>query len=81
MSASPAELFKKVKNLALRFRNDYVHELAKAYEEYLNSLPEWAQNVTILTFSGKQIKRKDIPRLLVEDPQFREWYIKILTES
>ena len=80
MSANPLEKWRKVQRLALKFKNDIVHELAQAYQEYLDSLPEFAREVTIMTFSGKVIKRKDIPRLIIEDPQFREWFIKHLTE-
>ena len=44
--------------------------IARAYEEFLNSLPEDRRNDTLVTMSGRAVPRTEIPRLILEDDEF-----------
>jgi len=51
--------------------------LAEKYEEYLQTLPEPARNGSIVIMGEKRlvVKRRDIPKLLREDPDFRKLFL------
>jgi len=52
-------------------------EFVKAYEEYINSLPEDKREDMFGHFRGKLIRKKDIPKLLLEDDKLFEMFVRV----
>jgi len=53
----------------------------RVVEDYVNSLPENLKESYFGVMAGpyrKAVKRKDLPRVLREDPEFRERFIRFL---
>jgi len=80
--AKPAtEVWREFVDLASKYAKGALslgpEALAEKYEEYLQSLPEPARNGSIIIMGEKRhvIKRRDVPRLLREDPEFRKLFL------
>ena len=62
-----------------------IEDFVKKVEDYVNSLPEWRRNAffgCIVQVNGVQrkylVRYTELPKLLREDPEFRERYIRAL---
>ena len=58
-----------------------VEDFVKKVEEWLNGQPEQLRDSFIGYFGpggGKVVKRSELPRILREDPDFREKFIRFL---
>jgi hypothetical protein len=56
----------------------------RVVEDYVNSLPESLRESYFGVKEGpyrKVVKRKDLPRVLRENPEFRERFIRFLVEE
>jgi len=87
MPRNPKEVWNELLELAEKYSRGVLglgpEFLASKYQEYLDSLPDFAREGAIVVFDpeGKKsrvVPRKEIPRLLREDSEFRELYIKML---
>jgi len=66
---------------AISLDTDVVEKLAELYEQYLHQLPDELREAEIIIFSSKGAmiyKRSDIPRLIREDKDFRELFLRRL---
>jgi len=84
---NPKEVWAELVELAEKYSKGVLglgpELLASKYQEYLDSLPDFARDGAIVIFDpeGKKsrvVPRREVPRLLREDPEFRELYIKML---
>jgi hypothetical protein len=58
-----------------------VDDFVRKVEEYVQGLPEWRRNSYLGYFGSigpRLIKYSELPRVLREDPEFRERYIRAL---
>lgn len=58
-----------------------VDSFIKVVEEWLESLPENLKDSYVGFFSpsgAKAVRRRDLPRVLREDPEFRERFVRML---
>jgi len=72
---------KQIVHGALSLNADAVNKLADLYQQYLDQLPDELREAEIIIFSSKgaiSYKRSDIPRLLREDKDFRELFLRRL---
>jgi len=80
---TPKEAFGRVIKLALTFSNEVRHELAKAYAEYLETLPPEHRDLTVVFMTDKgsiSVRRSEIPRRIVEDPEFCNLFLQYLSK-
>jgi len=72
-----------VLRLALTFSNEVRHELAKAYAEYLETLPPEHRDLMLVILTDKgsvAVKRNEIPKRIVEDPEFCNLFLQYLSK-
>jgi len=70
------EKWARIEKLMHQFSNEMVHDLAAAWEDYVNSLPKEMQESVIANFSGLCVTLKDIPKLI----RTKKGFINILLE-
>lgn len=76
---SPWEAFEKVVKISLRFSNELRHQLAQAYQEYLNTLPPEHRELTMFVITEKKIiavKRSEVPKRILYDDEFLTFFLK-----
>jgi len=90
MARTPVEVWNEFQDLASKYVKGVLslgpEALAQKYKEYLETLPPTRRNGIIVildpkTGKSRSIKRTDIPRLLIEDPEFRKMYLRVVSEA
>ena len=79
---SPREAFDRVLRIAATFSNETRHQLARAYQEYLETLPEQHRELVMAIMAkGRTIvvKRSEIPRRILEDDEFFHLFLQHLS--
>jgi len=66
----PISEWMKVKRMSLTFTNEALHEYAKAWRDYISTLPKDVAEKHTLVIMGTNInvKLKDIPDVIEKDP-------------
>ena len=57
---------------------DEVNEFCKAWEEYYNSLPDYAKDWAFATFSFGVIKFSEVSKIVKENPKILELLVNII---
>jgi len=81
MTTTFEDLRKAAKLLLSQPMSFSVDDFVRKVEEYVQGLPEWRRNSYLGYFGpigARLVKYSDLPRLLREDPEFRERYIRAL---
>ena len=79
--ASLEEVVEAARRLVEQPLSFSLESFLRVVEDYVNSLPESLRESYFGVMVGhyrKVVKRKDLPRVLREDPEFRERFIRFL---
>jgi hypothetical protein len=79
--ASFEELVEAARRLVEQPLSFSLESFLRVVEDYVNSLPESLKESYLGVMAGpyrKVVKRKDLPKVLREDPEFRERFIRFL---
>lgn len=75
------EAFKKFEEVLKKVESTRAERtgVADLYRKYLQTLPEDKADEMLVFLGGESVRRKDIPKLLEDDPEFYKRYKKLIT--